>query len=85
MTVFNLYVLGKGGQSLYYREWLREKDSQLSRSEEDKLMAGLVFSLSNFSRKMALQPDGATFKSLKVFMCQKFNEKINNKTSRLIY
>jgi len=65
MTVFNLYVLGKGGQSLYYREWLREKDSQLSRSEEDKLMAGLVFSLSNFSRKMALLPDGATFKSLK--------------------
>ena len=71
MTVFNLYVLGKGGQSLYYREWLREKDSQLSRSEEDKLMTGLVFSLSNFSRKMALQPDGATFKSLKVFVSQK--------------
>ena len=66
MAVYNLYVLGKAGQSLYYREWSREKKGKLTRSEEDKLMAGLVFSLSNFCRKMALQPDNATFKSLKV-------------------
>jgi hypothetical protein len=66
MTVYNLYVLDRNGQSLYYREWLREKNSKLSRSEEDKLMAGLIFSLSNFCKKMSLQPDGSTFKSLKV-------------------
>ena len=66
MVVYNLYVLGKGGQSLFYREWLRERKGNLTRSEEDKLMAGLIFSLSNFCRKMALQPDSATFKSLKV-------------------
>jgi len=66
MTVYNLYVLGKGGQSLFYREWLREKKGKLTRTEEDKLMAGLIFSLSNFCRKMSLQPDSATFKSLKV-------------------
>ena len=66
MVVYNLYVLGKGGQSLFYREWLREKKGKLTRNEEDKLMAGLIFSLSNFCRKMSLQPDSATFKSLKV-------------------
>jgi len=65
MVVYNLYVLGKGGQSLFYREWLRERKGNLTRSEEDKLMAGLIFSLSNFCRKMSLQPDSATFKSLK--------------------
>merc|ERR1712130_378590 len=66
MVVYNLYVLGKGGQSLFYREWLRERKGNLTRSEEDKPMAGLIFSLSNFCRKMSLQPDSATFKSLKV-------------------
>ena len=52
MTVYNFYILGKNGQSIFYHEWERPQKASLSRSEEDKLMAGLIFSLSNFARKM---------------------------------
>ena len=66
MVVYNLYILGKNGQSLFYREWLREQSSNLSRDEEDKLMVGLLFSLSNFAKKMSSTPGTGLFKSFKV-------------------
>jgi hypothetical protein len=66
MVVYNLYILGKNGQSLFYREWLREQSSNLSRDEEDKLMVGLLFSLSNFAKKMSSTPGSGVFKSFKV-------------------
>lgn len=65
MVVYNLYILGKNGQSLFYREWLREQSSNLSRDEEDKLMVGLLFSLSNFAKKMSSTPGSGVFKSFK--------------------
>ena len=66
MTVHNLYILGRNGQSLYYHEWDRQAKATLSRSEEDKLMAGLIFSLKNFCRKMSAEPATGTFKGLRV-------------------
>lgn len=65
MVVYNLYILGKNGQSLFYREWLRDNHSNLSRDEEDKLMVGLLFSLSNFAKKMACTPGNGQFRGLK--------------------
>ena len=66
MTVHNLYILGRNGQSLFYHEWDRQSKATLSRSEEDKLMAGLIFSLKNFCRKMSTEPASGTFKGLRV-------------------
>ena len=66
MTVYNFYILGKNGQSIFYHEWERPQKASLSRSEEDKLMAGLIFSLSNFARKMTNEPDSGSFQGLKV-------------------
>ena len=66
MTVHNLYILGRNGSSLYYHEWDRASKATLSRSEEDKLMAGLIFSLKNFCRKMSAEPATGTFKGLRV-------------------
>ena len=69
MTVYNFYILGKNGQSIFYHEWERPQKASLSRSEEDKLMAGLIFSLTNFARKMTNEPDSGSFQGLKVNQC----------------
>ena len=66
MTVHNLYILGRRGESLFYHEWDRTAKATLSRSEEDKLMGGLIFSLKNFCRKMSAEPDSGVFKGLRV-------------------
>ena len=66
MPVYNMYILGKAGHSLFYHEWDRKQKATLSRSEEDKLMSGLIHSLSKFCSKMSTEPDSGNFRGLKV-------------------
>merc|ERR1712110_824331 len=65
MPVYNMYILGKAGHSLFYHEWDRKQKATLSRSEEDKLMSGLIHSLSKFCSKMSTEPDAGNFRGLK--------------------
>ena len=69
MPVYNIYILGKNGHSLFYHEWDRKQKATLSRSEEDKLMSGLIHSLSKFCSKMSTEPDAGNFRGLKVSYC----------------
>ena len=53
MTIYNLYVFNKDGSCIVYREWKREKRSEMSRDEEFKLVFGMLVSLRSFSSKLS--------------------------------
>ncbi|KAI6205492.1 hypothetical protein M3Y94_00798400 [Aphelenchoides besseyi] len=53
MTIYNLYIFNKDGGCIVYKEWNREKRSEMSREEEFKLVYGMLLSLRSFSTKLS--------------------------------
>ncbi|CAD5228877.1 unnamed protein product [Bursaphelenchus okinawaensis] len=53
MTIYNLYLFNKSGQCIVYKEWKREKSSDMSKEEEFKLVYGMLLSLRSFSTKLS--------------------------------
>ncbi|GMT02960.1 hypothetical protein PENTCL1PPCAC_25134 [Pristionchus entomophagus] len=53
MAIYNLYIFNKDGTCIFYREWKREKQSGLPRSEEYKLMFGMLISLRSFAERLS--------------------------------
>lgn len=53
MVVYNIYMFDRNWNCIYYYEWLRRKQSGLSRDEDIKLMRGLVSSLRDFTTRIS--------------------------------
>ena len=53
MTIYNIYIFNSEGQCIYYWEWKRSGDSQVSQSEEFKLMYGMIFSIKSFINRLS--------------------------------
>lgn len=53
MAVYNIYIFDRNWNCIYYYEWLRRKQSGLSRDEDIKLMRGLVSSLRDFTTRIS--------------------------------
>lgn len=55
--IYCLYIYSKGGSCLYYREWLRPRNTLADNPDEErKLVFGLLFSLKQLMNKMAPAP-----------------------------
>ncbi|PAV60008.1 hypothetical protein WR25_18054 [Diploscapter pachys] len=54
MTIYNFYFFNRNGKCIYYKEWKREKHSGISdRTEEFKLMFGMLSSLCSFAERLS--------------------------------
>ena len=53
MTIYNIYIFNSDGQCIYYWEWKRTGESQVSQSEEFKLMYGMIFSIKSFINRLS--------------------------------
>ncbi|VDM58462.1 unnamed protein product [Angiostrongylus costaricensis] len=53
MTIFNLYLFNRDGACIFYKEWKREKQSGMQKSEEFKLMFGMLLSLRSFAERLS--------------------------------
>lgn len=53
MTIYNFYLFNKLGQCIVYKEWNREKSTDMSRDEEFKLVYGMLLSLRSFAAKLS--------------------------------
>ncbi|CAD5235168.1 unnamed protein product [Bursaphelenchus xylophilus] len=65
MTIYNLYIFNKSGQCIVYKEWKREKSSDMSKDEEFKLVYGMLLSLRSFSSKLSTKGGHQMVKSFK--------------------
>lgn len=54
VELYNFYIFDKHGTCLLYREWKRDKDSKLGDTGDPMLVFGLLFSLKQVTRKLAL-------------------------------
>ncbi|CAI4229265.1 unnamed protein product [Auanema sp. JU1783] len=62
MTLFNFYLFNKEGVCVFYKEWKREKQSGMPKSEEFKLMFGMLLSLKSFSERLTPRDGNHTVK-----------------------
>lgn len=53
MTIYNLYLFNNSGKCVAYKEWNREKQSDMSKDEEFQLVYGMLLSLRSFSSKLS--------------------------------
>ncbi|KJH50667.1 Sybindin-like family protein [Dictyocaulus viviparus] len=53
MTIFNFYLFNRDGACVYYKEWRRDKQSGMQKSEEFKLMFGMLISLRSFAERLS--------------------------------
>ncbi|UJR22049.1 hypothetical protein I4U23_025117 [Adineta vaga] len=53
MVVYNLYIFNRTGQCLFYREWLRRKQTNMTQEEEFKLMNGFLYSVKSFVQRLS--------------------------------
>ncbi|KAI6647255.1 hypothetical protein LOD99_12252 [Oopsacas minuta] len=53
MTVYNIYIFNCDGQCIYYWQWERSGDSNVSQVEEFKLMYGMIFSIKSLINRLS--------------------------------
>ncbi|EYC41079.1 hypothetical protein Y032_0583g303 [Ancylostoma ceylanicum] len=53
MTIFNFYLFNRDGVCIFYKEWRRDKQSGMPKSEEFKLMFGMLLSLRSFAERLS--------------------------------
>ncbi|KAK6061036.1 Sybindin-like family protein [Cooperia oncophora] len=53
MTIYNFYLFNRDGTCIFYKEWRRDKQSGMAKSEEFKLMFGMLVSLRSFSERLS--------------------------------
>ncbi|CAH8498553.1 unnamed protein product [Schistosoma bovis] len=53
MTVYNLYIYGKNGDNLFYREWTPTKQGECPSDNDLKLMRGMLIGLKGFCQKIS--------------------------------
>jgi len=72
MVVYNLYIFDREGTHLFYMEWKRYKQADMSHTEEGKLMYGLIYSLKTMCQKISLEDSNGNF------MCYRTNKYMLN-------
>jgi type IV secretory pathway VirB6-like protein len=53
MILHNLYLFDRHGSLLFYHEWARNKNTNMSKEEEAKLLYGMIFSLKSFVNRLS--------------------------------
>ncbi|KAL5253461.1 hypothetical protein ACHWQZ_G013301 [Mnemiopsis leidyi] len=51
--IYNLYIFNPVGQCLYYGEWERTRETDMSQDEEFKLVYGMLYSLKSFVSRIS--------------------------------